>query len=130
MEFGCGCFNNQSLGGYKSYQAAKKPWLRIINRVKRPAWARNHLNWTPAQWRSVLWSDESKFEVRSHGPKKWNEITFFKQIHMEYITLENRAFYSWAGIADLSVWFGSHCRKKIISHSFFLELPRELQLIM
>lgn len=62
------------LGGYKSYKAAKKPWLREINRVKRLAWARNHLNWTPAQWRSVLWSDESKFEVRCHAPKKvWRQ---------------------------------------------------------
>jgi transposase len=58
------------VGGYKSYRAAKKPWLREINRVKRLAWARDHINWTSDQWRSVLWSDESKFEIRNHAMKR------------------------------------------------------------
>jgi hypothetical protein len=58
------------LGGYKSCHAAKKPWLREANRVKRLQWAQAHRNWTPDQWRSVLWSDESKFELRYHALKR------------------------------------------------------------
>ncbi|CEP16822.1 hypothetical protein [Parasitella parasitica] len=27
------------------------------------AWAQEKVNWTPKQWRSVIWSDESKFNV-------------------------------------------------------------------
>lgn len=30
------------------------------NRLK---WAREHKNWTQMQWNSIIWSDESKFEV-------------------------------------------------------------------
>jgi transposase len=58
------------VGKYKSRRAANKPWLREANRRKRLEWARAHRNWTPDQWRSVLWSDESKFEIRYHAARK------------------------------------------------------------
>ena len=43
--------------------AVKKPLLRKQIVKKRLKFAREHLNWTPAQWRRVLWTDESKFEL-------------------------------------------------------------------
>lgn len=43
--------------------AARKPLLRRGNRSKRLQWAREHRNWTLEQWKNVLWTDESKFEV-------------------------------------------------------------------
>ena len=43
--------------------AAKKPLLRPINKKKRLAWAKKHRNWTSEEWKSVLWTDESKFEI-------------------------------------------------------------------
>ena len=43
--------------------AAKKPLLRKVNKVKRLQWARKHANWTISQWKTVVWSDESKFEL-------------------------------------------------------------------
>ena len=41
--------------------AAKKPLLKDTN--KRLAWAKKHEQWTLGQWKSVLWSEESKFEI-------------------------------------------------------------------
>jgi hypothetical protein len=58
------------VGKLKCRIAARKPWLRPVNRGKRLAWARAHVNWTPAQWREVLWSDESKFVIRYHASRK------------------------------------------------------------
>jgi hypothetical protein len=58
------------VGKLKCRTAAKKPWLRPVNRVNRLAWARAHVNWTQAQWREVLWSDESKFVIRYHASRK------------------------------------------------------------
>ena len=49
--------------GLKGRIAAKKPLLRVINRKKRLAWAKKHRNWTSEEWKSVLWTDESKFEI-------------------------------------------------------------------
>ena len=49
--------------GMKGRVAVKKPLLRKENIRKRLAWCVEHQNWTPAQWRNVLWTDESKFEL-------------------------------------------------------------------
>lgn len=43
--------------------ASKKPLLRRGNRQKRLQWAKEHRNWTMEEWKNVVWSDESKFEV-------------------------------------------------------------------
>lgn len=43
--------------------AAKKPLLRAMNKIKRLQFAEKHKDWSLDQWKSVLWSDESKFEI-------------------------------------------------------------------
>lgn len=43
--------------------AMRKPLLRPVNKKKRLAWAKAHKNWTYNEWKNVLWSDESKFEL-------------------------------------------------------------------
>ena len=43
--------------------AVKKPLLRKANIQKRLQFAQKYKNWTPEQWKSVLWTDESKFEI-------------------------------------------------------------------
>lgn len=43
--------------------ASRKPLLRRGNKQKRLQWAKLHRNWTINEWKNVLWSDESKFEV-------------------------------------------------------------------
>jgi len=47
--------------GFASYWQTKKPFISEQNRLKRRTFAREHLEWTEQQWRSVLWSDESPF---------------------------------------------------------------------
>lgn len=49
--------------GLRGCVAVKKPFLRPVNKKKRLEWAKFHKDWTTDQWKSVLWSDESKFEV-------------------------------------------------------------------
>jgi hypothetical protein len=44
---------------------AKKPLISVKNRKRRIAFAKEHLNWTTEQWKNVLWSDESKFNLFS-----------------------------------------------------------------
>ena len=40
---------------------AKKSLLKDINKKKRFAWAKKHEQWTLDRWKSVLWSNESRF---------------------------------------------------------------------
>jgi transposase len=41
--------------------ARKKPLLMKRHREARLKWCREKRNWTDAQWKKVIWSDESKF---------------------------------------------------------------------
>lgn len=47
----------------KLYSAKKKPFLTKIHKRRRFHWAKSHLKWSVAKWKTVLWSDESRFEV-------------------------------------------------------------------
>lgn len=49
--------------GLKGCVAAKKPLLRPINKLKRLRWAKKYINWTADDWKNVLFTDESKFEL-------------------------------------------------------------------
>ncbi|MEE8288351.1 MAG: transposase [Nitrosomonadaceae bacterium] len=52
---------------YNSCKACKKPFVSEKNRIARLRWAREHLSWTVAQWKQVLWTDESPFVFRWNG---------------------------------------------------------------
>ncbi len=47
----------------KLYRSKKKPYLNMIQKRRCFLWAKAYLKWTVAKWKTVLWSDESKFEV-------------------------------------------------------------------
>ena len=38
-------------------------FINNIQKHSRLLWARVHLRWTDAKWKSVLWSGESKFQI-------------------------------------------------------------------
>ena len=54
-------------GEFNSYWAARKPFITQANKLKRVAWAKEHVNWTPEQWARVLWTDESPYVLRFNG---------------------------------------------------------------
>ncbi len=51
------------------YHAKRKPYVNMVQKRCRVLWAKAHLKWTVSKWKSVLWSDESKFDilVGNHG---------------------------------------------------------------
>ena len=46
--------------GYKRCKALRKPPLNEQNKRARLQWALEHVNWTSAQWNSILWSAETR----------------------------------------------------------------------
>ena len=54
-----------------SYVAAKKPGLRPANVEARLRWALEHVNWTVADWKRVIWSDESSIWVGVNPRRQW-----------------------------------------------------------
>jgi len=56
--------------------ACKKPLVSEKNRKWRLQWCKNHENWTAAQWRRILWTDESPFTLRWNGQQRvWRSPT-------------------------------------------------------
>ena len=49
--------------GRKARRPVRKQLLTIPMKKKRLAWARKYQNWEKEDWRRVLFSDESPFEV-------------------------------------------------------------------
>ncbi len=47
----------------KLYHAKRKPYVNMVQKRRRILWAKAHLKWTVSKWKSVLWSDESKFHI-------------------------------------------------------------------
>ncbi len=50
------------------YHAKRKPYVNMVQKRRRVL-SKAHLKWTVSKWKSVLWSDESKFDilVGNHG---------------------------------------------------------------
>ncbi len=47
----------------KLYHAKRKPYVNMVQKRCHVLWAKSHLKWTVSKWKSVLWSDESKFDI-------------------------------------------------------------------
>ena len=45
--------------GFSRRITRKKPSISETNRIKRLAWAKEHLDWTTEQWRTILWTDKT-----------------------------------------------------------------------
>ena len=50
--------------GRKARRPVKKQLLTKVMKKKRLIWARQHRDWTVEQWKNVVFSDESQFEVQ------------------------------------------------------------------
>ncbi len=47
----------------KLYHTKRKPYVNIAQKHSRVMWAKVHFKLTVSKWKSVLWSDESKFDI-------------------------------------------------------------------
>ena len=46
--------------GFKGKVAKRKPFILVKNQKMRLCWAKIHSKWTIKQWKTVLWTDETK----------------------------------------------------------------------
>ncbi|GFX00929.1 uncharacterized protein TNCV_4578951 [Trichonephila clavipes] len=57
--------------GFHGRAAAHKPNITPQNAKHRLQWCRDHRHWTVDTWKTVLWSDESRFTVRQSEEHVW-----------------------------------------------------------
>ena len=60
--------------GVRSFKSQKLPRLSIKNIQDRLEFARRHENWTVTDWKSILWSDESPFQLFTPPNKQNNRV--------------------------------------------------------
>src|SRR5690606_33385612 len=49
--------------GFNTYRKVKKPFLSSHHKKARLAWAKDHKHWTMENWKTVVWSDETKIDT-------------------------------------------------------------------
>ncbi len=49
--------------------------MNMVQKRRRVLWAKANLKWTVSKWKSVLWSDESKFDILVRNHRRLNSNT-------------------------------------------------------
>lgn len=71
--------------GIGTYTALKKPLLTVKDRLKRLKWCKERLNWSVAHWSSVIFSDESNFEVFNRKARVLVKRFQFEKYHAKFV---------------------------------------------
>ena len=68
-------YRNLHQMGLRSHIAVLKPLINEKQRQHRLDWCINRRNWTKRMWKTVIWSDESRFTLfNNDGPTRvWRE---------------------------------------------------------
>jgi hypothetical protein len=56
--------------GFYGRVGVRKPFVSEKNKQKRLTWAKERKEWIN-EWESIIWSDESKFEVFGGNGRRW-----------------------------------------------------------
>ncbi|CAK9806963.1 Transposable element Tc1 transposase [Anthophora quadrimaculata] len=87
--------------------AIRKPLLRPINKKKRLQWARRHESWTIEDWKKVLWTDESKFEIfgskRRVFVRRSNKEKMLEQCAIPTVKHDGGSVMVWGCVSMTSV---------------------------
>lgn len=65
---------------FRNRVVRKKPYLTIAHKAKRLAFAKEHRHWTEDDWKNVIWTDESSFELG----KTSRQIRVWRKPHEAY----------------------------------------------
>ena len=94
--------NRLHAAGLKSHVPAKKPCLSQRHRTAHLQFARNHIRWNRQQWRTVTFSDESRFCLR-HIDRRLRVWRWNGERHAKVNVQPRHAYHGgsvmvWAGV--------------------------------
>lgn len=68
--------------GFGNCIASKKPYLNLVQKATRLAFARKYKHWTEQDWYKVIWTDESSFELGKNS----RQIRVWRKPYEKYMT--------------------------------------------
>jgi len=74
--------------GLKAYVRRKKPFLSPAHKEKRLAWAEAHAHWSADDWKHVVFSDESKFNLFGSDGRRWRWRKPGEELDERYVRKE------------------------------------------
>jgi hypothetical protein len=57
--------------GLKAYIYHRKPFLSALHKARHLAWAKAHKHWTVEDWKNVIFSDKSKYNLFGSDEHHW-----------------------------------------------------------
>ena len=89
----------------------KRPLLKPTHIKSRKDWAKAHLNWTISEWNQVIFSDESKFCLRSSDGRTYVRRRGGEQLRPDFIDQRVKS-----GRAAIFVWdcISNFCCRRIV----------------
>lgn len=70
----------------RAHRPAKKPLISKRNQLKRLKFARDHINWPISKWKTVLFSDESKFNIIGSDGLRYVRRPSNMRLKLQYCT--------------------------------------------
>jgi DDE superfamily endonuclease len=71
--------------------ARRRPFLKIVDRTRRLAYALKYRHWTVEDWKRIIWTDESSFHVGARrGSVDWIWRTVEEEFHADCINFKKR----------------------------------------
>lgn len=107
--------------GFTARRPIRKPYLTNKMKKKRLEWAKAHRYWTVQQWKNVLWSDESKFNLYSNDGRRLVRRRPGEALHPDCIERTTKhptsvmiwACFSWYGVGRFHV-----CESTVNQHEY------------
>jgi hypothetical protein len=85
--------------GFGNRIASRKPYLNVVHKATRLAFARKYKHWTEEDWYKVIWTDESSFELQKNS----RQIRIWRKPHEKYLA-ECLAPTFKSGRTSVMVW--------------------------
>ena len=93
--------------GFEYVVKVKKQWLSARYRQQRIAWCKQYSNWTPNNWRKVIFSDESTFYIlkRKNQCKIWRleKEKLLPECLQQTNTSDGGKVRIWGGISGFGI---------------------------
>ncbi len=88
------------------YHAKRKPYVNMVQKCRRVLLAKANLTWTVSKCKSVLWSDESKFDILVGNHRHLVLRLKRRETFQHVISVQFKSQHLWCYGVHKCIWYG------------------------